>query len=237
MVFTFLAGCTKENASNGDNSASGKGGSLAKFTLSGNYLYVVDNSVLYTYDVSDSKNPVLQDQTYIDATSETIFPYKDKLFIGTTTGMFIYAIQQNGRPAYLGSASHVRSCDPVVSNDTVAYVTLSGNNRCGPGVDGLYIHDVRDVLNPKLVKTLEMPTPFGLGLHKNILYVCCKENGLKVFDITKPFEPVLLKTDITTSFFDVIPYNNLLIAYVKEGIALLDITDAANPVFLQHIPH
>ncbi len=133
LVFTFLAGCTKENASNGDNSASGKGGSLAKFTLSGNYLYVVDNSVLYTYDVSDSKNPVLQDQTYIDATSETIFPYKDKLFIGTTTGMFIYAIQQNGRPAYLGSASHVRSCDPVVSNDTVAYVTLSGNNRCGPG--------------------------------------------------------------------------------------------------------
>jgi hypothetical protein len=96
---------------------------------------------------------------------------------------------------------------------------------------------VRDVLNPKLVKTLEMPTPFGLGLHKNILYVCCKENGLKVFDITKPFEPVLLKTDITTSFFDVIPYNNLLIAYVKEGIALLDITDAANPVFLQNIPN
>ncbi len=69
----------------------------------------------------------------------------------------------------------------------------------------------------------------------NILYVCCKENGLKIFDITKADAPALLKTDTSTAFFDVIPYNNMLIAYVKTGIAVYDIIDAANPVLLQNI--
>ena len=55
---------------------------------------------------------------------ETIFPFKDKLFIGSQNGMFVYNINNADNPSLVGQFSHVQSCDPVIADDDYAYVTL-----------------------------------------------------------------------------------------------------------------
>ena len=236
VLVLLISACTKEGASdtNAAGMQSGTGGSLARFTIAQNRLYVVDNRNLFTYNLSDPAKPSLVNTLFINGNVETIFPYKDKLFIGSTTGMFIYSISNPDAPVKLGSAVHVRSCDPVVANDTVAFVTLTGG-WCGPATDGLYVHDIKDLLKPVLKKLLPIPTPYGLGLHDKVLYVCCRQNGLMVFNVSDPYNPVLKKTLTGENFMDVIPISNLLISYVSSGIQLYDISSPENPQLINKI--
>ena len=82
IVFSTLlfASCSKNVLNNNSTSdgANGIGGSLARFTLSGNYLYVVEPTSLKTFDVSNPAAPVLQNTIGISgANVETIYPYKN----------------------------------------------------------------------------------------------------------------------------------------------------------------
>ncbi len=228
--------CSKEGTTDSAASAtSGVGGSLAKFTIVGNYLYAVDSYYLYAYDISNPVNPVKTSRTPINSGVETIYPFNNRLFIGTTTGMFIYSIDSASAPAKLGEARHVRSCDPVVANDSIAFVTLKGNARCGPAESGLYVNDIKNVLQPVLIKKLPIASPEGLGLNGSTLYICCNNDGLKVFNVANPASPVEIRTITGGYFKDVIPYGNLLICYVSTGISLYDISNPTNPVFIKLI--
>ena len=149
--------------------------------------------------------------------------------------MFIYSLANPENPVFLSEAIHVRSCDPVVANDSIAFVTLRGNTRCGPATDGLYIHNVKDILNPVLIKTVEMPTPHGLGLKDSLLYICQQQNGLSVYNVNQPDNPVLRNTITNDYFNDVIVYGDLLICYVQSGLKLYDISSPANPLLLSTI--
>jgi hypothetical protein len=113
---------------------------------------------------------------------ETIFPYKDKLFIGSTQGMYVYSLANPATPVKLGSITHVRICDPVVANDTISYTTLQGNNRCGPAESGLYICDIKTITAPVLEKLLPLSTPYGLGLMDFVIFICRGNNGLSVIN-------------------------------------------------------
>lgn len=239
LPLIILVFCTCEKAADSNAAAAatstGTGGSLARFTIAGNYLYLVDVSSLKTFDITDPEKPVEQPAIYLNGFVETIFPYKDKLFIGSRNGMFIYSISNPAKPALLGSASHVRSCDPVVANDTIAFVTLLGGRTCGPAQDGLYIHYIKDLTKPVLIKNEPIPTPNGLGLSDSILYVCQKANGMSIYNVSKPATPVFRKKINTYTFEDVIPYNNLLICYISNGLVLYDISNKENPVELNVI--
>src|SRR5262249_19826018 len=68
----------------------GRGGSMARFTLMEQYLYAVSDYDLRTFNISSAQDPSLVTKTNIGWGIETIYPFKDKLFIGSTTGMFIY---------------------------------------------------------------------------------------------------------------------------------------------------
>ncbi len=57
VAFLFFA-CSKEGVSADAASGTGKGGSLARFTISGNHLYLADYSTLEVYDISDATHPV-----------------------------------------------------------------------------------------------------------------------------------------------------------------------------------
>ena len=113
-LILLVTGCDKSTLESNSNSGSqnGVGGSLARFTLAGNYLYVVEEATLKTFDVSAPANPVLKNTVVIGNNIETIYPYKNNLFIGSQTGMFIYSIADPAAPKLSGSATHVRSCDP-----------------------------------------------------------------------------------------------------------------------------
>ena len=64
----------------------GIGGSMARFTLNDQFLYTVGESDLQLFDISTAATPQATLKIQLDWGVETIFPYEDKLFIGTTTG-------------------------------------------------------------------------------------------------------------------------------------------------------
>lgn len=230
-----IVACEKnDTTSTADASSTGKGGSLAKFTIIGNYLYAVSSHYLYTVDVSNPSNPVKSAQNPFNFDMETIYSYKNRLFIGSRTGLYIYSVDTPSVPRLIGEAKHGRSCDPVVANDSVSYSTLKGNTYCGPATSGLYVYDVKNLNQPVLKKTITMNDPLGLGIADSALYVCYTE-GLKVYSIKNAYDPVEMKTIPGADFADVIPYDNILICWTNGGIKLYDITDRLNPGFIKKI--
>ncbi len=224
VLSVIVCSCSKSDNAGTNNpggGSSGQGGSLARFTIAGSYLYVVDNQSLYTYSLLNKNNPQLKSTVYIGFNIETIYPYGNKLFIGSQSAMYIYSISDPELPVSLGTASHVRSCDPVVATDTTAYVTVRSGSNCGGATNALMIYDVKDVMSPKLLSTINLASPWGLGIKRNRLYVCNGTSGLKVYDISNPVAPKEVKQLTGETFYDVIiTPDDMLICMVEGGMML-----------------
>ena len=233
-----ITGCTKDGSPDiGGNSigGSGQGGSLARFTIVDNYLYTVDQQSLSVFDISNASTPIFKKKVNIGMDIETIFPFKNNLFIASNTGMFIYSLAQPETPNLQSRVEHFTGCDPVVANDSMAFLTIHGGNECGSNVNVLNIYDIRSIQYPQLMGTMTMAHPFGLGLKNDILYICDNGAGLRIIDVSNPFNPTKLGVLIGDAYVDVIPQGNLLIAMLKDGIAFLDISTPAAPIKLSSI--
>lgn len=238
-VFTLLhLSCTKEGVGDkGFISTGGKGGSLARFTISGEYLYTVDKKKLKVYNIADPTNPKLRSTEDIGFEIETIFPFKDKLFIGSTSVVHIFSIEDPEHPKKLSTASSttvVRRCDPVVAKDSVAYATLRTNGPCGGLQSVLAVYNIKDILNPVEVMTYPVWEPYGLGYADSALYVCDR-SSLLIFNIAKPYEPQLINSIPGESYVDVIPDDNTLVCWVDGGVVLYDISERLNPQLITKI--
>ncbi|MEI9913283.1 MAG: hypothetical protein WDO71_28740 [Bacteroidota bacterium] len=229
-----LFSCEKNSDSNAASN-TGVGGSLTKFTISGNHIYAVSSHYIYAINISDPAHPVRVGQSALNFDMETIYAYRNRLFIGSKTGLYIYSIDTASSPRLIGEAKHGRSCDPVIANDSVSYSTLKGSTFCGPATSGLYVYDVKNLNLPLLKTTIPINEPLGLGMVDSALYVCSAGEGLKVYSIKNAYEPVIRQTISGYAFTDLIPYNNILICWVGDGIALYDISSRLQPVFIKHI--
>jgi hypothetical protein len=227
----LFASCRKDaNGGSSNNSASGgstsgnagQGGSLARFTIAQDHLFMVNDRELKTFSLANPADPVLTKSITIGEDIETIFSYRDKLFIGSRNAMYIYSIANPSSPQELGQASHVRACDPVVANDSIAYVTVRRGTDCGGTTNALYVYDVTNILNPKQKNVIALDGPWGLGMMNNRLYVCDGGNGLIVYNITNPLYPSQIKRVSGEIFYDVIPVDseNILICMIEGGIAI-----------------
>jgi hypothetical protein len=234
VIATVFFSCEKNTDSKSANSV-GAGGSLAKFTVVGNYIYAVSAHYLYTVDISDPSKPANVGKSVLSFDMETIYPYKNSLFIGSRTGLYIYSIDNPAAPALVGEAKHGRSCDPVIANDSVSYSTLKGSTFCGPATSGLYVYDVKNLNQPELKKTIAINEPIGLAMADSALYVSCANEGLKVYSIKDAYNPVERQLISGHHFIDLIPYDDILICWVSDGIVLYDISDRLQPVFIKHI--
>ena len=97
---------------------TGKGGSTARFTINGNYLYTVDKSTLKCYNISTADDPTLKSTSEVGFEIETIYSFRDKLFIGSTSVVHIFSIADPEYPKKLSTAISpevLRRCDPVVA--------------------------------------------------------------------------------------------------------------------------
>jgi hypothetical protein len=228
---------TMETAFMAPSTSTGVGGSMARFTIVNNFLYTVDYSQLYAFNISNLKQPIKESVTSIGWGIETIFPYGKHLFIGSETGMIIYDISAPATPKYLSNFAHVRSCDPVVVQDTLAYVTLRGGNECGGFTNQLDVINIKDLGNPRLIKSYSMTGPYGLGIDKTTLFVCDGVAGLKVYNASDVhnIDKNMIKTYSNIDAYDVIPFNNLLIMIGKDGLHQFDYSNPANIVFLSKL--
>jgi len=243
LTIFLLFGCDKnsESAFSADPNAvggAGRGGSLARFTVVGNYLYAVDKENLKVFNISNPAQPVFTRTVPVGFEIETIYPFKDKLFIGSTSVVHIFSITDPANPQKLSvaiSPTVLRRCDPVVAKDTVAYATLRTNSECGGTQSILAVYDIKDVLNPVQRNALPVSEPYGLGYADNTLYVSDRVQGIMVFDITQAYNPVLVRTVGNVQPVDVIPYGDILIVWTHIGMNLYDISNRQNPVLVTQI--
>lgn len=206
-----------DSSAKSDGSGSGKGGSMARFAISGNHLYTVTDNDLRLFDISVPSNPEYTDSIKIGFGIETIFPKGKNLFIGSQLGMYIYDISNPENPEKLSNYQHIYSCDPVVVQGNFAFVTLNSNNTwCGRNTNRLQIVDISDLYNPYMIKDYSMKGPRGLGVDGNLLFVC--DNGLKVYDISDVYNINLLNHFTNIDAYDVILNSNLLIMIGSDGL-------------------
>ncbi len=161
---------------------TGVGGSNSRFTIYDHYLYTVDFSALNVWDLKKLGNPEKISTKQLGWGIETIFPYQDKLFIGSTSGMFIFDNSDPSNPIQTAQFRHAQACDPIVVNGNRAYVTLRDGNECNGFKNQLDVLDVSNIYNPKLLKSYDMRHPHGLAIRENNLFICEGNFGLKIFD-------------------------------------------------------
>lgn len=216
----------------------GVGGSMARFAVSGNSLYIVTKQSLDVYDISQASAPVKTAKTELGIGIETIFPYQGNLYIGANDGMYIFDNSKPHAPRLLSKYTHVMGCDPVVVQDGYAYVTLRALVECRQfaSMSLLEVINVSEPSNPKLVTSITMDSPHGLGVDGKRLFVGEGSRGLKLFDISNPAQPRLVqyRRDIPT--YDVIPYQSTLIITGEEGIFQYRYDDKDQFDFLSKIP-
>jgi hypothetical protein len=244
-VSCSLFSCSKSSDSLQTNSGSvGVAGSYARFLTIGNYLYTVDNRTIQTFDLAIPNNPEIIDKQDIGENIETIYHLNGRLFIGSSTAMYVYTIGNNGIPAQAsaqGYAFQAFACpsDPIVANDSIAFVTLNTavTGPCGINpVNELKVFDVKNIYNPKEIARLDLPTPKGVGLDGSSLFVCLGTKGLAVLDVSNPYDPHIIQQLTGFEAFDVIPLGGLLLVVGPENVYQFDYSDPHNIVKISEIP-
>ncbi|MBO0950559.1 LVIVD repeat-containing protein [Fibrella forsythiae] len=222
---------------------NGTGGSMARFTLYDKYLYAVSMSEMKLFNVQQPSKPAFSSTVNMGWGIETIFPYKDKLFIGSQTGMLIYDNVDPANPKRLSVFQHARVCDPVVVNDNTAYVTLRSGNACGGFTNQLDVIDITNLTNPTLLKSYPMRNPYGLGVDFPNLFICEGAYGLKSFNVSDPMQvdKNLQQYLDDLQAYDVIPMGGvsgqkLLLMIGKDGFYQFDYSNPSRLRLLSKIP-
>lgn len=196
--------------------SAGTGGSLARFKIVGEHLYVVDSHYLNIFNIENLATPVKLESVYAGFDIETIFNRKNHLFLGSMSGMYIYDIQDPGLPTFVSEFQHGTACDPVVVDDNYAYITLRAGNSCGAFDSSLQIVDISNISVPVLKESYAMDEPYGLGIQDEKLFICDGDSGLKVYDKTDAENLKMLNHFKDIQTFDVIPLENQLLMIGDE---------------------
>ena len=231
LSMIIMLGCGE--SSNNSNNNIGKAGSMARFSLKGNYLYTLNKSEMNIFDVSEASNPKNISKLHTPFNVETLYSYKDYLYMGASNGVYIYDNSEPTQPNFLTLFTHAQSCDPVILENDIAYVTLNSSNSCWRQnpieINRLEVLDMHDPKKPKLIKRMEMWEPKGLAINNNKLFICDGTEGLKVFDIneTEHNSSLAIKlnplaTNKEIDCYDVITSNNSLIVSNQTNIRQFD---------------
>lgn len=233
FILITLYACTEGSDSYSNKSSEGGvGGSMARFAISGDYLYAVNQETMKLFDLSNPEQPKYlkgKDQS-LGFGIETVFPMDTLLFIGSMSGMHIFNIKRPDFPQHLSFTTHISSCDPVVAAGNYAYVTLNSENVwCGRSSNILQIYDIANPGDPKLLTTKNnFIHPRGLGIDGNKLFIC--DNGIKVFDVSNPLEPVWIDdlghiSEVENiDAYDLIPNDGILLVTSSSGFYQFDYT-------------
>jgi len=231
----YDGGIALNNGSNG-SSSTGVNGSMSRFSIYNDHLYSVINNYLNIFNLTGTVPAKESADFYIGRNVETIFSYKENMFMGTPTGMLIYSVKDPVKPVFQSSLTHVYGCDPVVVENDMAYVTVHSGNLCGQSSNELFVVDVSDIKNPKQLVSYTMTNPKGLGIDNGRLFLC--DDGLKIYNVSDPQKLMSNRLAHYTGMdgFDVIPQNNILMMIANDGLYQYDYSDINNIKQISKIP-
>lgn len=214
------------NRQNAHATGNGTAGSMAGVVLMDDYLYAItEPHSLGIVDVSQPAQPVYKNSIYAGMDLETIYPFNDKLFLGSSIGLFMYDMSEPTNPRALGVFSHGRACDPVVADGQNAYVTLRAGTQCGGEFNELNVVDVKDLMAPSLVKSYPLTNPKGLCKDGNLLFVCDATSGVRLYDATDPAKLKQLTQLNVPDSYDVIAGGGHALIVSDGGLYQFDYSD------------
>ncbi len=222
----------------GSGSTFGVGGSMARFGLYDDYLYTVNDYTLYTFKIDDLENPVKMDEQNAGWGVETLFVYDAHLFLGTMSGMPVFSLEVPSKPSFINQYTHIRSCDPVVIQDDLAYITLRDGNDCGRTVNRLDVVQMSsDYSTLESIASYPMYNPHGLGIDDELLFICDGADGLKVYNAA---DPLTISSNQLAHFedivpVDVIPLDDYLFTISGEGFRIYDYSNVQDIQLLSEI--
>ncbi len=221
----------------GNGSGPGVGGSMARFTISKDHLFVLDGPDLISVDVTNERIPIEQNSATLGWGCETVFPYGDQIFVGAMSGMHIVDATDPGNPTLISTYQHIFACDPVVVQGTLAYVTLRDGTTCINTLNQLEVIDISNLAHPKTIATFPMHRPHGLGIDGNTLFLCDGDAGLKVYNAE---DPMKIDSRMVAHYddlhaYDVIPYQDVLMLIGEDGLFQYDYSNPTNIKFLSQI--
>jgi hypothetical protein len=235
ILSVLFVSCEEGGEGRMPTTQQGKGGSMARFAMGPNHLYVVDNNSIAVYQTKE--NGALERVNTIDVSFgiETIFARGNSLFLGATNAMYIYDISEPAAPQYLSTYSHIVSCDPVVVEGDLAYVTLRVGSCHFAGSDVIEIINISNLNAPYVLKSYEVETPYGLGVDGNALFLCEGDHGVNIYNVADPTDMKLIKKYPDVHAYDVIPNNGVFIMTGNDGIFQYDYSDLSDIQLLSHI--
>ena len=226
-------------SSNAQGSSFGIGGSMARFGLNGDFLYTVDTEKFHIFYVGNDKHIELKNEKEAGLDIETMFIHDGHMFLGTMTGMLVFSLSNPLNPTQIYSYSHVRSCDPVVVQNHIAYITLRSGNECGRTVSKLDILQLgSDYKSSTPLYSYDMREPYGLGIDDEILFVCDGKDGLLVYEAS---DLALIPQKKIAQFpainaFDVIPFQDYLFMIGDDGFYQYDYSNLQDIKRVSYIP-
>ncbi len=223
------------NSNGGSSVPAGIAGSYSRFGLYDQFLYTIDINSLKSWSLSAPECPSVSDSVFLGWNIETIFPWKDRLFVGSQQGVFIFNNSNPSHPVLESTFWHATGCDPVVCDDTHAYVTLHDGTTCNGTLNQLEVVDIRGLPSASVTAIYPMQRPFGLSVSGDFLYLC--DDGLKVYDKSAPdnLKQVAHLKDLKTT--DAISLGNDLLLVIGDGGFLqFDVSNPAEPKQISTIP-
>jgi hypothetical protein len=204
------------------------------FALVDTFLYYVDvnDGSVVAMSVSQPEAPRVLGRTPVGWGLETLFPNGRYLFVGSETGMLI--LDRDPDPVFLthrGAFTHGRACDPVVVEDSVAYVTLRGGTACGPAEDALLAVSIADPSSARLLCSASPPTPHGLAVQGHHIYVGNGGNGLSLYRATLP-DSLSLVARWPWVARDFIWSGSMLYVLEPAGVSAYDVSNPQHPTRL-----
>jgi len=160
------------------------GGLLDRFSVVNGILYTFKNGdIIKAYGLSDPTNPQPASSANIPLRNvESVYPYQNKLFIGTADGMMIYGVSNPSNPVYLAQHSQIHALDPFVISSNIAYFVL--RNVSDWPKNRLEVVDMSVLTNFRTLFKIPMYGPQGLGTLGDYLYIADGYEGLKRFGIS-----------------------------------------------------
>jgi LVIVD repeat len=232
LALMLLVGwaCSKDAGVSPTTTDTGKGGSLARFAIVGNFMYAVSDWELKIYNISTPSAPQFVATQRVGWSIETMFAYGKNLFLGARNGIYLYEIQSDGSVVQKSFYRHFNTCDPVVAEGQFAYSTIRSGVACRAldTLNQLEILDVSDINNPKSLSVVKMTFPIGLGIDGDNLFVCDKE-GLRILNVADRKNPKEIHYMKGIDAIDVIVLDKHLLIIGKEKLTQISYKNIANP--------